>query len=157
MHEVIVRGSLFTAQFALPYLQKAANPRIIHLAPKISLLPKWFKGHTAYTMFKYSSAMMVIGHAEEFKEYKIAVNAVWPKTLLATAAVQNLLGGDKAIAHSRHPRIVADAVHHLVQKPLSHSGNFHLDEELVVEQGIDLAEYNMTPGSKLITDLYVDE
>lgn len=157
MHEVIVRSSMFATQFALPYLQKSAMPRVIHLAPKILLDPKWFNGHTAYTIFKYSSAMLVIGLAEELKEYKIAVNAVWPKTLLATAAVQNLLGGDKAIAHSRHPRIVADAIHYLVKKPADYTGNFHLDEDLIIEAGLDLPSYSMVPNSHLLTDLYVEE
>lgn len=156
MQEVIVRGSLFASQFALPYLKKSANPRIIQLAPKISLLPKWFAGNTAYTIFKYSSAMMVMGLAEEFKQYGIAVNAVWPKTLLATAAVQNLLGGDKAIAHSRHPRIVADAIHYLVKKPTMHSGHYYYDDELINEQNIDLAGYSLTAGGELIADIYVE-
>lgn len=157
MHEVIVRASLFAGQFALPYLQKSENPHIIHLAPKPALLAKWFKGHTAYTLCKFSSSMLVIGLASEFAEFGIAVNAIWPKTLLATAAVQNLLGGDNSINHSRHPRIVADAAYILSNKPVSHSGNFHLDEELVNEVGGNLDDYSIISGSKLYTDLYVEE
>lgn len=99
---------------------------------------------------------MVIGMAAEFKEYNISVNAVWPKTLLATADVQNLLGGDKAINHSRHPRIVADAVYYLAQKSLDDSGKFYLDEELIIESGEDLAQYNVVLGSHLIDDIYVE-
>lgn len=157
MHEVIVRASLFAAQFALPYLQKADSPHIVHLAPKPQLLAKWFKNHVAYTLCKFSSSMLVIGLAAEFAEYGVAVNAIWPRTLLATAAVQNLLGGDNSIKHSRHPRIVADALYWLSQKPADYSGNFHLDEELIIAAGGDLTRYSMVDGSKLYTDLYVDE
>jgi citronellol/citronellal dehydrogenase len=157
MHEVIVRGSFFATQYALPWLKKSANPRIIHLAPPIDLKPKWFAGHTAYTVCKYSSAMLVMGLAEELAKDGIAVNAVWPHTLLATAAVQNLLGGDMAVKHSRHPRIVADAVAYLVAKETSYSGHFHLDDDILRDNGVDLAQYNCVPGSKLITDLYVEE
>ena len=157
MFEVIVRGSLFAAQYALPYLTKSAAPRIVHLAPPIALLPKWFNGHSAYTLCKYSSSMLVVGLAEEFKELGIAVNGIWPKTLLATAAVQNLLGGEQALNHSRHPRIVADALYYLAQQPCSYSGNFHLDEQILLEHGVALEPYSLVPGSKLLTDLYVED
>ena len=157
MFEVIVRASLFAAQYALPFLSKSAAPRIIHIAPPIAVLPKWFKDHSAYTVCKFSSAMLVVGLAEEFKALGIAVNALWPKTLLATAAVQNLLGGEIAMKHSRHPRIVADALVYLAGQPSDYSGKFHLDEDVLREQGIDLAAYSMVAGSELITDLYVEE
>lgn len=156
MHEVIVRGSLFAAQFALPYLQKSEAPHIINLAPKPVLLAKWFKGHTAYTLCKYSSAMLVIGLAAEFSELGIAVNAIWPKTLLATAAVKNLLGGDTSMQHSRQPRIVGDAAYILSKHP-EFSGNFYLDEDLIKMEHGNLAEYSMVEGKQLFIDLYVEE
>jgi len=95
--------------------------------------------------------------AAEFAELGIAVNAIWPKTLLATAAVQNLLGGDVSVNHSRHPRIVADAAYFLAGKPVSYSGNFHLDEDLIIEASLDLDSYSMVSGNKLYTDLYVED
>ena len=156
MSEVIVRSSLFASKYATPYLAKSDNPHIINIAPKPTLLTKWFKGHTAYTIFKFSSGMMVTGLAEEMKEWKIAVNALWPATLLNTAAVKNLLGGDTSIQHSRHPEIMADAVHIITSKPSGYTGNYLLDEDVVRETGADLLGYSVTPGNTLIPDLYVE-
>ena len=156
MHDVIVRSSLFAAQYALPYLLKSENPHILNIAPKPDMQPKWFKDHVAYTLCKFASGMMVMGLAAEFTEYKIAVNALWPATLLDTAAVQNLLGGEAAVKCSRKPTIMADAAYYILNQPASNTGNYYLDEDIIKKTGLDLASYSVTPGGKLITDLYVD-
>lgn len=157
MHEVIVRSSMFASKYALPYLTKSKNPHILNLAPKPDLKAKWFKEHTAYTICKYSSSMMVIGLSAEFEKYNIGVNALWPATLLDTAAVQNLLGGEAAIKRSRKPTIMADAAHHIINQSSKTTGNFYLDEDVVRLMGLDLDSYSVVPGSELITDLYVEK
>ena len=157
MNEVIVRSSLFASKYATPYLLKSDNPHIINVAPKPSLLAKWFSGHTAYTICKFASGMMVTGLASELKDKNIAVNALWPATLLNTAAVQNLLGGDASIQHSRHPEIMADAVHIITSKPSTYTSNYLLDEDVVAENGADVSSYSVVPGNTLIPDLYVDK
>ena len=156
MHDIIVKASLFGAQFALPYLMKSDNPHILNLAPKLEMKPKWFKNHTAYTICKFSSSMLVMGLAAELSEAKVAVNALWPATLLDTAAVQNLLGGAAAVAKARKPSIVADAAYYILNQPSTVTGNYYLDEDIIKEAGLDLASYSVVPGSELITDLYVE-
>lgn len=157
MHQVIVRAALFAAKYALAYLKKSSNPHILNIAPPLSLKPQWFDGHNAYTMCKFASSMMVMGLAAEFKNYGIAVNALWPATLLDTAAVQNLLGGAEAIKRARNPQIMADAAYILSNKDhLKCSGNYYLDEELIVAADIDLNQYSVVAGAKLLTDLYVE-
>ncbi|MFN7094695.1 MAG: SDR family oxidoreductase, partial [Burkholderiales bacterium] len=117
MHNVIVRASFFAAQYALPYLEQSANPHILNIAPKPDLQAKWFKDHTAYTICKFSSGMLVMGLAAELAERKIAVNALWPATLLDTAAVQNLLGGQAAVNRARKPTIMTDTAFYLLNQP----------------------------------------
>lgn len=156
MHNIIVRANFFLAKYALPYLQKSDHPHIINLAPKPDLQPKWFKGHTAYTLCKFSASMLTIGLAAELAENNISVNAIWPATLLNTAAVQNLLGGAAAVVRSRNPSIVADAAHYLVTHMKNTTGEFFLDEELIAKAGLDISSYSVVAGSDLITDLYVE-
>jgi len=158
MHDVIVRASLFATKYALPYLLKSDNPHILNIAPKPDMKPKWFKDNTAYTICKYGLGMMVMGLAAEFSGYKIAVNGLWPATLLDTAAVQNLLGGEAAVKCSRKPTIMADAAHYILNQPAdSTTGNYFLDEDVIIKAGLDLASYSVVPGSKLITDFYVEK
>ena len=118
---------------------------------------KWFAPHVAYTMAKYGMSMCVLGMAEELKGQKIAVNALWPRTVIATAAVQNLLGGDETIRGSRSPEIMADAAHIiLTRKSTEATGNFYIDDEVMASAGIrDLAKYSMTPGAELIPDFFI--
>ena len=157
MHEVIVRASLFATQYALPFLKKSANPHILNIAPKPDLKPKWFKNHTAYTLCKFASGMMVTGLSAELKEFNVAVNALWPATLLDTAAVQNLLGGEAAVQKSRNPQIMADANHYMLNKKSSeYTGNHCLDEDVIRESGANLDGYSVIQGAELITDLYVE-
>jgi citronellol/citronellal dehydrogenase len=120
--------------------------------------PKWFASHLAYTMNKYGMSMVVLGLAEELKKYKIGVNALWPRTTIATAAVQNLLGGDYLIQRSRKPEIVADAAFAVFSQPSEEcTGNFFIDEEWLKKQGIsDFSHYAVNPGEQLQTDLFVE-
>jgi citronellol/citronellal dehydrogenase len=119
--------------------------------------PRWFASHLAYTMSKYGMSMIVLGLAKELSKYKIAVNALWPKTTIATAAVQNILGGDKLIQRSRTAEIVAEAAFHIFQRPSAEcTGNFFIDEEVLVQEGItDFSQYAVNPEQKLMNDLFL--
>ena len=119
--------------------------------------PRWFGNHVAYTMAKYGMSMCVLGMAEEFKSRGVAVNAVWPRTVIATAAVQNLLGGDEVIRHSRKPDIMADAAHAILTRSSREcTGNFFIDEELLRSAGVsDFGKYSVVPGAELAQDFFV--
>ena len=158
MHGINVRGTFLMCQHSIPHLKNSSNPHILNLSPPINLNPKWFANHVAYTMSKYGMSMIVLGLAEELKKYKIAVNALWPKTTVATAAVQNLLGGDFLIQKSRTPDIVADAAYYILGKPSSEcTGNFFIDEEVLSKEGInDFTNYAINPEQKLMPDLFLD-
>jgi len=134
------------------------NPHILNLSPPINLNPKWFAGHVAYTISKYGMSMIVLGLAEELKKYKIGVNALWPKTTIATAAVENLLGGDFLIQKSRTAEIVADAAYYILSQPSSEcTGNFFIDEDLLSKEGItDFSKYAVNPQNSLMNDLFLD-
>lgn len=157
MHGINVRGTFFMCRACIPYLRKSAHPHILNLSPPLNMHPGWFGMHLAYTMSKYGMSMVVLGLAEELKTDRIAANALWPKTTIATAAVQNLLGGDFLIQRSRTPAIVADAaVHILKQPPASCTGNFFIDEEVLLEQGVtDFTPYAVNPENPLMKDLFV--
>ncbi len=146
------------SQHCIPYLKKSSNAHILNLSPPLNLNPKWFGNHVAYTMSKYGMSMIVLGLAEELKKYEIAVNALWPRTTIATAAVQNLLGGDFLIQKSRTPDIVADAAYYILSKPSAEcTGNFFIDEELLAKEGItDLSKYAINPEQSLMKDLFLD-
>src|ERR1700730_15350706 len=116
MHNINIRGSFFMCKACIPLLIKAHNPHILNLSPPLNMQPGWFANHLAYTTSKYGMSMIVLGLAEELKKHRIAVNALWPKTTIATAAVQNLLGGDFLIQRSRKPEIVADAAYYILQR-----------------------------------------
>jgi citronellol/citronellal dehydrogenase len=156
MHQINTRGTFLVSQACLPHLLKAENPHILNLSPPLSMKPKWFGPHVAYTMAKYGMSMCVLGMAEEFKG-KVAVNALWPRTVIATAAVQNLLGGDQTIKVSRKPEIMADAAHAILTKGRDFSGRFLIDEDVLRAEGItDFAHYSMIPGAELMPDFFVD-
>ena len=157
MHDINIRGSFFTSKACIPYLKKSTNAHILNLSPPISLDKKWFGKHLAYTMSKYGMSMIVIGLAEELKPFKIAANALWPRTTIATAAVKNLLGGDYLIQRSRTPEIVADAAFYILQKPAEEcSGNFYIDEEILIQEGLtDFSKYAVNPSQNLMTDLFL--
>ncbi len=157
MHDINVRGTFFVSQACIPHLKKSENAHILTLSPPINLATKWFGDHVAYTMAKYNMTMIALGLAEELKKYKIASNALWPKTTIATAAVKNLLGGDTLIKMSRHPEIIADATYCILSKPSTEcTGNTFIDEEVLALEGItDLSKYSVVPGGKLYTDLFL--
>jgi len=158
MFDINVRGTFLMCRACIPYLRKSSNPHILNLSPPLNMQPKWFANHVAYTISKYGMSMIVLGLAEELRSQQIAVNALWPRTTIATSAVKNLLGGDFLIQRSRTPEIVADAAYHILQKPsFECTGNFFIDEEVLKEHGIsDFAKYAVNHEQKLMTDLFVD-
>ena len=157
MHQVNVRGTYLCSQVCIPHLKNAGNPHILNLSPPLNMETRWFAPHVAYTMAKYGMSMCVLGMAEELKPAGIAVNALWPRTTIATAAVQNLLGGDEIMRRSRKPDIVADAAHWiLTQDSVSTSGNFFVDEDVLARAGVtDLDHYAVDPGAELIPDFFL--
>lgn len=157
MNSINVRGTFLMSQACVPHLKKSTNAHILNLSPPIDLHPKWFAQFTGYTMSKYGMSMVAIGLSEELKKYKIAVNALWPKTTIATAAVKNIIGGEEMMKRSRKPEIVADAAYYIVKRnSAACTGNFFIDEQVLQEEGItDLDHYSVTPGSKLMPDLFL--
>jgi citronellol/citronellal dehydrogenase len=159
MMDIEIRGTFFMCRTCIPHLKKSANAHILNLSPPINLNPKWLAQHLAYTIAKYGMSMIVLGLAEELKQFKIAANALWPKTTIATAAVQNLLGGDLLMQMSRTPQIVADAAYHILKRASTEStGNFFIDEDVLKEEGIiDLQKYAVNPQQELMKDIFLDE
>ncbi len=159
MHQINTRGTFACSKACIPHLLKAENPHILNLAPPIDIIrePRFWGPHLGYTMAKYGMSLCVLGMAEELRAQGIAVNALWPRTIIATAAVQNLLGGDEGIRGSRKPEIVADAAHCiLTRKSRQCSGNFFLDEDVLREAGVsDFSSYAVDPSQPLIADLFV--
>jgi len=160
MHGINTRGTFACSQACIPYLAKAENPHILNISPPLSMESKWFAPHVAYTMAKYGMSLCVLGMSEELRAQKIAVNALWPKTVIATAAVQNLLGGDATVRGSRKPDIMADAAHAiLTRKSSDFTGHFCVDEDVLRKEGVkDFASYAMTPGmpdSELLPDHFL--
>ncbi|MCZ2394702.1 MAG: NAD(P)-dependent oxidoreductase [Chitinophagales bacterium] len=156
MHQINGRGTFLTSQKCLPYLLKSDNPHILNLSPPLNFEPKWFGPHVAYSISKYNMSLFVLGMAEEFKG-KVGVNALWPRTTIATAAVQNLLGGNDMVNMSRKPEILADAAYYILSRSAKDcSGNFFVDDELLASEGIhDLDKYAVTPGGPLMPDFFV--
>jgi citronellol/citronellal dehydrogenase len=157
MHQINTRGTFACSQACIPHLAKAENPHILNLSPPLNMQAKWFAPHVAYTMAKFGMSMCVLGMAEELKHQRIAVNALWPKTVIATAAVQNLLGGDDVIKGSRSPDIMGDAAHFILTRP-SHeqTGTFFIDEDVMLAAGVsDLSKYSTVPGAELYPDFFL--
>jgi citronellol/citronellal dehydrogenase len=157
MHQVNARGTFACSQAAIPHLARSANPHILNLSPPLSLQPRWFAPHVAYTMAKYGMSLCVLGMAEELRERGIAVNALWPRTVIDTAAL-NVLGGEQIAAHARTPEIVADAAVAILKRPSrACTGNFFIDDEVLRAEGVtDLDRYAARPGAELWPDLFVD-
>ncbi len=156
MHQVNTRGTFACTQACLPHLARSANAHVLNLSPPLELSPRWFAPHVAYTMAKYGMSMCVLGMAEELKDRGVAVNALWPRTIIATAAL-NLLGGDALARHGRTPEIVADAAMAILRRDArTCTGNFFIDEEVLQAEGIhDFARYAVAPGEELAPDLFV--
>jgi citronellol/citronellal dehydrogenase len=157
MHSVNVRATYMASQHCIPHLLKAENPHILNLSPPLNMDAKWFAGHVAYTMAKYGMSQCVLGMAEEFREKGIGVNALWPQTAIATAAVMNLLGGPEAIKCCRKPEIVSDAAYEILNRDAKTcTGNFFIDEDVMKEAGVeDFAPYAVDPTAKLMQDFFV--
>jgi citronellol/citronellal dehydrogenase len=158
MHQINARGSFLCAQACLPYLKKAANPHILNLSPPLNMSAKWFRNHAAYTLAKYAMSVWVLGMSEEFRGDGIAVNALWPRTTIATAAVANIVGGAPIVERSRKPEIMADAAHAILGRPSrSCTGNFFMDDEVLRSEGeTNFDQYAVTPGLELTPDFFVD-
>lgn len=157
MMDVNLRGTYALSQACLPFLKKSKNPHILTLSPPISMNPKWFANHTAYTISKFGMSMCVLGMAEEFKKYKISVNALWPQTIIGTAALK-LLGDAAPIEGARTPEIVADAAYFILTAQHPQTGQFFNDEEVLKSNGInDFTRYAINPNHPLITDLFLDD
>ena len=156
MHQVNTRGAFLVSTCAIPHLEKAANPHILMLSPPLDMKEKWFAPHTAYTIAKFGMSMVVLGLAGELRAKGIAVNALWPRTTIATAAIKNLLGGDEIMRRSRSPDIVADAACRIFAKPASFSGHFLIDDSFLAAEGItDFERYRIDPSAPLAPDFFV--
>ncbi|XP_068675909.1 hydroxysteroid dehydrogenase-like protein 2 [Montipora foliosa] len=158
MNSINARGTYLCSQACLPYLKKGKNPHILNISPPLNMKPHWFKNHVAYTMAKYGMSMCVLGMAEEFKDDGISVNALWPKTGIATAAMQ-MLGGKDALAQCRTDDIMADAAYVvLTRDSRARTGEFLIDEDVLRDVGVtDFEPYSCVPGSKLLPDFFLDD
>jgi len=157
MHQINTRGTFACSQACIPHLKRAGNPHILNISPPLNMETRWFAPHVAYTMAKFGMSMCVLGMAGEFKAAGIAVNALWPRTAIATAAVKNLLGGDAAIRGSRQPAIMGDAAHAIFTKPSrEYTGRFLIDDEVLAAEGkTDLSEYAVDPSAPLMGDFFI--
>ena len=159
MHQINGRGTYMVSKYCLPHLLKSDNPHILNLAPPLDMDPKWFGGHVGYTMAKYTMSMCVLGMAEEFRDRGVAVNALWPRTAIATAAVQNHLGGDEIMRLSRNVHIMADAAYTILTKDSkSFTGNFCIDDLVLHDAGVtDFTKYANVPFAELMHEFFVPE
>ena len=159
MHQVNTRGTFLMSQLCLPHLTKSENPHILNLSPPADLDPGWFAPTLAYTMAKYGMSLCVLGLSREFARQGVAVNALWPKTGIATAAVGNLLGGEAALKRCRKPEIVADAAWNILTRNSREcTGQFFIDEDVLREAGVtDFDQYAVSPGSGLMPDFFLGE
>ncbi len=159
MHQINSRGTFLVTQKCVPHLKKSENPHMLTLSPPLDMSPKWFAPHVAYTMAKYGMSLCVLGMAEEFKKDGIACNALWPRTAIATAAVEFALGGDAMIKGSRTVEILSDAAHLMLTKPAREfTGNFIIDDTFLYENGVkDFEKYRVDPSKKLFPDFFVPD
>jgi citronellol/citronellal dehydrogenase len=157
MHQINTRGTFLTSQTCLPHLLRADNPHILNISPPLAMEERWFAPHVAYTMAKYGMSLCVLGMAGEFRGRGVAVNALWPRTVIATAAVQNLLGGDATVARSRKPTIMADAAYEILTTPSRElTGRFLIDEDFLRTRGVtDFSAYSFVPGAELLEDFFL--
>jgi len=158
INQINTRGTFVTSRACLPYLKQAANPHILTLSPPLDFRPKWFAGHLAYSLSKYGMSLCMLGLAEEYRAAGIGCNALWPRTTIATAAVEFALGGPQMLRRSRKPEIVADAAHVILSRPAREcTGQFFIDDSVLYEAGVrDFAAYSVEPGAKLLGDLFID-
>jgi citronellol/citronellal dehydrogenase len=159
MHQVNARGTFVVSKYCLEHLCRSDNPHILMLSPPLDLKPQWFAGHLAYSLAKYGMSLCALGLAEELKPLGIAVNALWPRTTIATAAIANIVGGEEVMRASRSPEIVADAAHVILTKPArAFTGNFWIDDTLLAEHGVtNFDRYRIDPTVDLTMDFFVPE
>jgi citronellol/citronellal dehydrogenase len=157
MQQINTRGTFVTSKWAIPHLQKAANPHILMISPPLDMKEKWFAPHTGYTIAKFGMSLVVLGLAGELRNKGIAVNALWPRSVIATAAVNNLLGGEALMRSARKPEIMADAAYALFTKPARElTGQFLIDDTFLAENGVtDFEPYRVDPTQKLMQDFFV--
>jgi citronellol/citronellal dehydrogenase len=157
MQQINTRGTFVVSKWAIPHLQKAANPHILMISPPLDMKEKWFAPHTAYTIAKFGMSLVVLGLAGELRNKGIAVNALWPRTVIATAAVNNLLGGEALMRAARKPEIMADAAYAVFAKPAREfTGNFLIDDTFLSENGVtDFEPYRVDLAQKLVQDFFV--
>ena len=159
MHQVNTRGTLMVSKYAIPHLEKAKNPHILMNSPPLDFREKWFAGSTAYSIAKYGMSLVVLGLAGELRAKGIAVNALWPRATIATAAIKNLLGGERVMRMSRTPAIMADAAYLVFQKPSrSFTGNFLIDDTFLAAEGItDFEQYRADSTEPLARTFFVPD
>jgi citronellol/citronellal dehydrogenase len=159
MHQINARGSFAVSKYALPYLEHAANPHILMISPPLDIKEKWFAPHTAYSMAKFGMSLVVLGLAGELRDKGIAVNALWPRTIIATAAIKNLLGGEERMHKARKPEIMADAAYEIFTTPArALTGRFLIDDTFLAERGVgDFERYRVDPSQILARDFFLPE
>jgi citronellol/citronellal dehydrogenase len=159
MHQINARGTFVVSKWAIPYLEKAANPHILMISPPLDMKEKWFALHTAYSMTKFGMSLVVLGLAGELRPKGIAVNALWPRTIIATAAIKNLLGGEKRMRQARKPDIMADAAYAVLTSPSREfTGHFLIDDTFLAERGVsDFEHYRVDPTEPLAQDFFLPD
>jgi citronellol/citronellal dehydrogenase len=159
MHQINARGTFLVSKCTIPYLAKASNPHILMNSPPLDMKEHWFAGSTGYSMAKFGMSLVVLGLAGELRDKGIAVNALWPRTTIATAAIKNLLGGDRIMRMSRSPEIMADAAYRIFQKPArSFTGNFLIDDSFLAGEGVtDFERYRVDPSEPLAPTFFVPD
>ena len=159
MHQINGRGTFLTSKICLPHLKKAANPHILALSPPLDIKPRWFAPHVAYSMAKYNMSLCMLGMAEEFRSDGVACNALWPRTAIATAAIQFALTGEEGLRHCRTVEIMADAAHAIFEKPSREfTGQFVIDDSFLYAEGVrDFDRYRVDPTAPLMPDFFVPE
>lgn len=158
MHQVGPRAAYMVSKYCLPHMKAERRPHILFLSPPLDMQPKWFGGHAAYSMAKFGMSMCALGLSGELKSSGVAVNALWPRTTIATAAVKNLLGGDAMVRASRTPEILADAAHAIFAKGTDFTGNFLIDDSFLASEGVtDFSHYRVDPTQRLFVDFFVPD
>jgi citronellol/citronellal dehydrogenase len=157
MQSINTRGTFLVSRACVPHLRKGTNPHVLTLSPPLNMDPSWFAAHLGYTISKYGMSMCTLGMAHEFAGDEIAFNSLWPRTLIATDAVRNLIGGEAALKRARSPKIVADAAYAIFARDSrTATGNFYIDEAVLAEEGLtDLGEYHQGDGTDLQSDIFV--
>lgn len=156
MQSINARGSFLLSKLCVPHLRKGSNSHVLTLSPPLSMDPKWFGDFPAYAMSKFGMSMVTLGFAERYREEGIAFNSLWPRTLIATAAVEFVVGGQAAMEKARTPEIMADAAHAILTSDSSNTGNFYIDDEVLLARGVDLAPYSSSPEADLQIDIFVE-